>query len=607
MRGWLAHLRKGLNERPPSDSIGGQPYRDAWRNLRYLRPHLLRSRSLFVVGGVVSLLGALCAFVPPLAKRFLIDTVVLGERLDLLLAGVLALAGFEGATRLARLVERYVFTRFEHRVTRDLQEELYDRTLRFPKAFFDQRAVGRMMHRLGADVMGMRLLFSATLIRILENLLRFAGGLAFLLYLEWRLALFVAVTMPLVLWGTLYFARKERVLSHHSKERHAEVHRRLQETLSSGELIKSFASEPREVGRIMSEVESQQEVTLRQRVVAAFAAFVLQLAPDAARMIVLGAGCYLVVQDELSLGSLLAFQSYLLYVFGPVTFLATTHRTLQGSLASLERVAKLYEVVPEDEGGEEVAHLTGAVEFRDVCFGYTDDDIVLEGISCAIRAGERVAVVGPSGVGKTTFLSLLMRFYQPTAGEVLYDGRPASEYNVRSLRRRIGYASQRTQLLAGSFLENLRYGQPEASLQEVERAARAAGLHELIAGLPEGYDAPIEESASNLSEGQKQRLAIARTLIKDPDIVILDEPTASLDSLAERSIFDALPEALRKRTLFIVAHRLSTVTACDRILVLKDRRLLAQGTHDELLARSEFYRELVASQDLRGPASEAPE
>jgi ABC-type multidrug transport system fused ATPase/permease subunit len=225
----------------------------------------------------------------------------------------------------------------------------------------------------------------------------------------------------------------------------------------------------------------------------------------------------------------------------------------------------------------------------------------LEDVSCLIRPGERVAIVGPSGVGKTTMVSLILRFYQPSQGEIWFDGRPASEYELTSLRQRIGYVSQSTLLLSGTIGENLRYGNPEASQAQVEGACKVAGIHEFIASLPEGYESAVGEGGVNLSQGQAQRLAIARALIKDPDILVLDEPTSALDSVVERSIFETLPDLVRDKTLFVVAHRLSTVQNSDRILLLNEKRLVAMGTHQELLEGNEYYQSLVANQQIIAP------
>jgi ABC-type multidrug transport system fused ATPase/permease subunit len=243
-----------------------------------------------------------------------------------------------------------------------------------------------------------------------------------------------------------------------------------------------------------------------------------------------------------------------------------------------------------------VEALKGEVEFRGVSFAYDPGNPVVEGISFRVRPGERVAIVGPSGVGKTTLLSLILQFYRPTKGDILYDGRPAGAYEVRSLRRRIGYVSQSPILLTGTIMENLRYGNPGASDEAVRRAACVAGIDTFIESLPAGYESEIGERGVNLSEGQKQRLSIARALVMEPDILILDEPSSALDGPTEKTIFKSLPETTRGKTLFVVAHRLATVVDSERILLFNENHLVAEGTHEMLLRTNDYYRELVSSQ-----------
>jgi ABC-type multidrug transport system fused ATPase/permease subunit len=287
-------------------------------------------------------------------------------------------------------------------------------------------------------------------------------------------------------------------------------------------------------------------------------------------------------------------------VFGPAQFLASANLQLQNARAALERVSALYDIVPEEsmEDGKIVMRLRGEIEFRNVSFAYDAREPVLNDISFRIQPGERVAIVGPSGVGKTTLLSLILRFYRPSAGDIFFDGLPAPDYELGSLRQRIGYVSQSTLLFSGSIMENLRYGNPEAREEEVSRAAKVAGIHDFIVGLPEGYETEIGDKGVKLSEGQKQRLSLARAIVKDPDILVLDEPTSALDSQTEKTVFQSLPSYTEGKTLFVVAHRLSTIMNADRIFLLDQNRLIAIGTHESLLQSNDYYRSIVSHQQV---------
>jgi ABC-type multidrug transport system fused ATPase/permease subunit len=354
----------------------------------------------------------------------------------------------------------------------------------------------------------------------------------------------------------------------------------------------------RTIGRLISELKKVLQISLEQSTVGSVAHLLITSMPGIARGVVLALGAYWIIRGQWTLGSLLAFQAYLGYVFGPAQYLATANLELQNARAALERVSALFDIVPEENigKGKTVERLSGEVEFKKVSFSYDSREPVLRDVSFRVRPGEHVAIVGPTGVGKTTLLSLILRFYRPITGAIYFDGKLASEYDVGSLRGRIGYVSQNTLLLSGTIMENLRYGNPDAAREEVFKAAQVANIHDFICSLPEGYESEIGEKGVNLSEGQKQRLAIARALVKEPDILVLDEPASALDSLTEKSIFQTLPAILRNKTLFVVAHRFSTIKDSDRILLLNENRLVAVGTHRSLLETNSYYRSLVSYQ-----------
>lgn len=593
LKNWLAYLKAGLSHPSPQDRVAGEKAAPgALASLQNLRPFWLRHWRKGIVGAGLVLAASLLLFPQPLVYRFLIDDVVLARRLDLLPLAVLLLGGIKVASMGANALEQYYFTSFEQEVSIDIQKTLLDHTLRLPKAFFDEQEVGYLISRLSSDVSGLRWFFSSTIVYIASSILRFIGGVIFLFYLEWRLGLATIVVLPVLVLCVRYFTGRLRALSHRSMEQHASITQRFEETLASIPLVKAFTAEQRESQRIMVEVQAGRQLTMQQSVVSSFASLLFSVVPDLARAVVLVAGAYWIIQGQWTLGSLMAFQSYLGYVYGPALFLAQANLQLQDALAALERVSTMLAVAPEETAGAgiRVDHLTGDVCFDRVSFSYNGVETVLEDISFQVAPGEHIAIVGPSGVGKTTLVSLLLQFYRPTQGEIRLDGQPVQQLEVGSLRQRIGYVSQASLLLAGTIRENLVYGNPGAAQHEIEAAAKMASIHDFILSLPEGYNTQVGERGINFSEGQKQRLSIARALIKQPDILVLDEPTSALDITNEKSILEILPDQAREKTLFIISHRLSTLTAADRVFVLNDKHLTAAGAHDQLLTENAYYR-----------------
>ena len=599
MDNWRRHLKHAFSRRFPRDPIDPiAPQRSGLKHgkrLANLYPFALKHRNKGLLGVVLIAATSLMSFPQPLITKYLIDDVILAGKPALLLFPLALLVAVSLTAAVMDFFKQLYLTRFEQFVILDIQNSLLARALNFPKAFFDRSETGYIVSRLTSDVQGLSWFFSGSIANLLEDVVRLSGGLILLFYLEWRLALLALLVIPGIAFLMRFFSIIIYVLSHDAMERHAHVLSRFQEAISSISLIKAFSAESRTVRNLSSELQAAQDIRLQQTLVGSIAQFAVRSIPGAARVAVIALGAYWIISGQWSLGALIAFQVYLGYVFGPAQSLASANLDLQHARASLERVSALFDILPEDNTGtgRRVEKLTGDIEFRNVSFSYHGTDPILDDISLRIRPGQRVALMGPSGIGKTTLLSLLLRFYRPQRGEIYFDGQPLSELDIGSLRSRIGYVSQSENLLSGTVQENLLYGNPDASEGDMIRAAKTAGIHDFIRGLKEGYRSKVEEKGHNFSEGQKQRLAIARALIRDPDILLLDEPSSALDRLSEESLLQMLPDSMKGKTIFIITHHIRVARDSDLILLLNEDRLIAAGTHESLKSDSTYYRQML--------------
>ncbi len=490
------------------------------------------------------------------------------------------------------------------KVLEDLRNELFSRLICLPMKFFEEHQVGMLMSRIINDVLMLRMSMPA-LVMIVRQILTMIGLVAVVFWRDWRLAIWAVLVMPAAIFPFVYFSRKLRKYSRRNQSKLADISTVLQEVFSGIRVVKAFASEPSEASRFHLENNRLVRIAVKEVVASELSSRIMELIGAVGVALVIWYGGYKVISGESTPGAFFSFITALLMLYEPVKKLSDANSDLQQALAGAERVFEVLdskELLVERGGAVGFEPPLRSLRFEDVSFAYEGAvALALEHIDLDIRAGERVALVGPSGAGKTTLVNLVPRFYDPQTGRILLNGRPLVDYDLASLRRAMGLVSQDTFLFNASVAENVAYGQAQVDPEAVEQACRAAFAHSFVMELPEGYDTVIGERGVKLSGGQKQRLTIARALLKNPPLLILDEATSALDTESERVVQLALENLMRDRTSIVIAHRLSTVLSSDRILVMDRGRVVASGPHAALLESCQLYARLYALQFQEDP------
>ncbi|AEI62039.1 ABC transporter ATP-binding protein [Corallococcus macrosporus] len=577
-----------------------------WRALGYLRPY--RRTIAFIL--LLVLTSASLSALEPLVLKGIFDQLGSEDATKPVLLGV-GLLVLMGLLREALgAASNWLTWRTRIQVHFALNEATVSRLHRLPLSFHRQEGVGALMTRMDRGLQGFVGAITELTFNVIPAAVYLCIAVAVMLRLDWRLALLALAFAPLPVLiarrAAPVQARREETLL----ERWTQIYARFNEVLSGILTVKSFAMEDREKQRFLHGVRDANAVVTRGVAFDSAVTAGQNTTVLVARVASICMGGLLVMKGQLTVGTLVAFLGYIGGLFGPVQGLSGVYKTLRTASVAIRQVFSILDA--QDSLGDapdahEVTHMRGDVTFEDVHFAYPSGAgrPLINGISLNVRRGETVALVGPSGAGKTTLMSLLCRFYDPDQGVVRVDGRDIRTLKQLSLRRNIGVVLQDALLFNESVKGNIAYGRPHATDAEIEAAARAAHAHEFILGLPQGYDTLVGERGSRLSAGERQRIAIARSLLTDPPILILDEPTSALDAESEALVQDALGELMKGRTTFAIAHRLSTVVSADRILVLKDGRLIEEGTHAELLRRDGYYASLVRKQ-TRGLLPELP-
>ena len=564
--------------------------RTFWRLLGFLRPYRRGVTVSFILAGAAMGAGVL---IPFLVGRT-VDEIRQGGADLWPLAIAVAAAGL---LRLAFSVSRrLVAGKVSLGVEYDLRNRMYEHLHSLELSFFDSQQTGQLMSRATVDLQSVRFFLGYGLIFILQSAITIVIASAVMIWVDPVLAAVSLAPMPFVIWVAFRYGRRNRPASQEVQQRIAELTAEAEENIGGVRVVKAFAQEERQLRRFRHTVRrvfDQSMVSTRLR---AFYSPFIGFLPQLGLAALLFVGGRQAINGDLSIGDFVAFYGYVLMLTSPMRMLGIALGMAQRAVASGQRVFELLDREPRLVSAPDAPPLppgAGRVEMRDVAFGYEDAGLVLSDIDLTVEAGRTVALVGPTGSGKTTLVMLIPRLYDVTRGAVLVDGVDVRSVDAASLRREVAVVSDDAFLFSASLRDNIAYARPEASEDEVAAAADRAGLGGLIDDLPDGLDTLVGERGLTLSGGQRQRVAIARALLAEPRILILDDATSSVDATTESRIKAALGEVMEGRTTFVIAHRLSTIALADEVVVLEDGRVAARGTHTELLERSGLYREIA--------------
>jgi ATP-binding cassette, subfamily B, multidrug efflux pump len=572
--------------------------KDTRGTLIRLTGYLKRQKWLLVGVAFLVILTSLVDLMGPYLMGLAIDSYIgkanlpgLGRLIGLMIVTYLFAAG-------GTWLQNYLMVGVAQRAVRDIRKDLFSGLQTLPLVFFDKRSHGELMSRLTNDVENISNVLVSSFSQLISSIFGLIGVVAIMFILNSKLALVSLIVMPLTYVLTRFIARYTRQGFRETQNRLGELNGIIEESITGEHTVKAFVQEDAAIEKFSVVNKQLRKVALRARVFASFMGPLMNMVNYLGLAIVASAGGWLAVLGMATVGEVAAFVNYAGRLSFPLNQIANLFTNIQSALAGAERVFELMDETPETDAvdARPLEHIAGNVVLDRVSFRYTEDVPVLKNVSLDAKAGQMIALVGPTGAGKTTIANLLTRFYDIQDGSILIDGHNAVTIKKDDLRRKIGLVLQDNFLFADTVIANIRYGRLEATDEEVIAAAKLANAAPFIHRLPHGYQTLLTERGSNLSQGQRQLLAIARAVLADPDILILDEATSNVDTRTEKNLQEALLRLMKGRTSFVIAHRLSTIRNADQVLVINHGEIIERGNHEGLLAQGGFYYRLYMSQ-----------
>ncbi len=533
---------------------------------------------------------------PWLAHWF--DSTVGTDKLVVLNVAAVSVFLIAVAGAVSSYVQSVTMTSIGQWVMHDLRSTLYNHIQRLSLSFHDQSQTGDLITRVTSDIDTVQGFITSSLMDTILDTLTLAGMLVLMFYIDWRFTLIALSVAPILFVFIYKYTHQIKRASRAVRKKESEIVSKIQEVFSSIRVVKAFAREKYEKRRFKEVSMESVELALRARALKAGLSPGVKIITAVGSALVLWYGARLTLDGTLTPGTLVLFLLYLGKLYSPIRGLSKLPDTFSKPAIAFERIQEVMdiEIKARGEKPQRAPEFKGRIEFENVSFGYTPDRLILRDVSFRIEPGQVAAFVGPTGAGKTTIMSLIPRFYEVSSGKIRIDGEDVRKFKLKSLRRQLAFVLQETLLFRAPIWQNIVYGRPSATREEVVQAAQLANAHEFIEKMPEGYETMVGERGATLSGGQRQRIGIARAIIRDAPILVLDEPTSGLDAASEALVFDALQRLMAGRTCIVITHRLATIQNADVIFVLKNGMIIERGTHKELLARGGLYLELYSTQ-----------